>query len=797
MKHKIQTVYVIHHSHTDIGYTDLQERVIDNQADYIRTVLSILDKPEYQNFRWNCETLFCIEEFFKTSSEDEKERFCKLVSEGKIGLSANYLNFTDLLDSEIYDERLKQWTTYFQEKNISMKTAMFADVNGISMGGRDAMLNHGIEFLYTNIHCHHGMYPLRQNQNAFWWENAEGKRLLVWNGEHYNLGNMLGFKPNHASNFIQDSYRETKKQVAGPVETLHQNLVRYLDECAEQGYAYNFIVASVSGVFSDNAPPEVEILQTIEEYNRLYGDETEVRMVSLQELYKAIGNELADAPVCRGDFTDWWANGAGSTPYAVKHYREAQHYYHLCQRLDPDVREKYPEFWKTAQDNLLLYAEHTWGHSSTITNPYDTMVLNLDMRKNSYASKAHEAAAHVLNQIIKEKGDILRYYNANGKIKVCNISNTEADQLVEFYIEFMPLSSVEVKNESGQTMPCQVSPHPRGRKISFLDTFSPGEKKTYTYSKTESAIETINTRQCYVGSERVRDIINEYDPETYHLPYYFENKFFRLSYQPRKGITSFTDKRTGKELLGKGVAPVFTPVYEVTKIQNYHGGDCPEEKERKMMGRNMRGQHAELYTGQLEGIICQERGPVFTVLRLRYTMPGSVHTEVVLKFFADIARIDFSLELGKTISCDIESIFLPLNLAFEDSSLYLRKGTEAFRPGVDQIPGTCMEFYMSDQGLAYLSPQGGAMIAMHDTPLVYMGVMCHHPITLCDGRKENNQRPIYSWVMNNIWETNFKMDLSGFGEYQYSLWLSDEQDPEQAMNQLREHTFAPHVLIVE
>ncbi|MFR9074157.1 MAG: hypothetical protein ACLVJU_13785 [Blautia sp.] len=63
----------------------------------------------------------------------------------------------------------------------------------------------------------------------------------------------------------------------------------------------------------------------------------------------------------------------------------------------------------------MLYAEHTWGHSSTITNPYDTMVLNLDIRKNSYASKAHEASAKIMNRIMKEKGDLLRYYNTSGK----------------------------------------------------------------------------------------------------------------------------------------------------------------------------------------------------------------------------------------------------------------------------------------------------------------------------------------------------------------------------------------------
>lgn len=81
-------------------------------------------------------------------------------------------------------------------------------------------------------------------------------------------------------------------------------------------------------------------------------------MVSLQELYAAIKDELTNAPVYHGDLTDWWADGVGSTPYAVKHYKEAQHKYHLCERLDKKAGEKYPELWKTAQDNLMMYAEH-------------------------------------------------------------------------------------------------------------------------------------------------------------------------------------------------------------------------------------------------------------------------------------------------------------------------------------------------------------------------------------------------------------------------------------------------------
>lgn len=79
--------------------------------------------------------------------------------------------------------------------------------------------------------------------------------------------------------------------------------------------------------------------------------------------------------------------------------------------------------------------------------------------------------------------------------------------------------------------------------------------------------------------------------------------------------------------------------------------------------------------------------------------------------------------------------------------------------------------------------------------VLHAAVRAHHPIRLCDNRPENNGRPVYSWVMNNLWETNFKMDLSGFCSFQYALWLSDETDPEQAMAELHERTFDPYPLI--
>lgn len=440
------------------------------------------------------------------------------------------------------------------------------------------------------------------------------------------------------------------------------------------------------------------------------------------------------------------------------------------------------------------YLLDTWGHSSTITNPYDTMVLNLDMRKNSYASKAHEAASLMLCSIAEKKGDMLRYYNTTGAVRAVGVSHTSQPQLIEFYIETLALEDVEVRDLAGNLYTCQVSPHPRGRKISFIDTLSYGEEKEYIYTARHKAPETLNTRHCYMGAEEVRDIVNDYDPVTYRLPYEVENKFFRICYKPGDGITSFVDKRTGTEMAGTAI-PFFTPVYQRTPLHQEVPFSSYEE--RRALGRNIRGKHAETHIGKLMEITCMEHGPVFTQLRLHYSLAGTVKADVLLKLYEAIPRIDFTLELGKTISDEVESVFLSLDLNRPGNGTVLRKGArEAFRPGIDQLPGTCMEFYMSDDGAARLSPEGGVLIAARDVPMFYTGEMQHHPIRLCDGAAENNARPLYSWVMNNNWETNFKMDLSGFCQYDYSLWLTDISDPEQAMDELHEQLFDPYVLIV-
>lgn len=786
MTQKIKEVYIVHHSHTDVGYTDLQEQVIYNQANNIRRAVEMISEgirrgTSQCNLKWNCETWYCVEQFLKMASEKEKETFFELVRNDYIGLSATYLNGNDMTDCTYLTKKMQEMQEICKMAGVNVKTAMIADINGVSLGARDAMIENGIEFFYMNIHTHHGMYPLFQNQKPFFWENAKGERLLVWSGEHYNLGNALGIVFNPNVNFMTESYFG-KEKLAHPLENLHRNLMDSIREYEENGYSYDFYITSVSGVFSDNAPINPAIADTVAAFNEAYGEEVTLRMVTLQELYRLISEKVKDAPVYQGAINDWWGNGVGSTPYAVKHFKEAVRLTRICERLEEKTGVHNEDLAKAYGDNSLLYTEHTWGHSATVTNPYDTMVTNLDFRKMSYASKAHEAAAMRKNEQCHLLGDILRYYNLSGKVKAVSTSCEKRIFPVEFYVETLRLPAVKVTDDAtGKVMTVQLSQHPRGVLVSFLAEFEPMEEKVFTYEEQPEPSATLFTRTAWVGAERVRDIVNEYDNESYMLPYGLENEFLKISWKVGKGITSFYNKKTQQEMCGQELEKFFTPIYERTEIRS----DVYEE--RRLLGRNIRGLHAKQYQGVLEDVKILEHGAVFTKVELCFQLEGTCHSSVIIKMYRNLPKIEFTYQVAKTLSKDIESLYLPLTLRLSEAELFVKNGGVPMRPGIDQLPGSNMEYYIADEGIVYQTKDQAIVINTFDTPLLYMGEMEHHPIRLCDNKTENNRRSVYSWIMNNTWETNFKMDLSGFSEFCYSLEFVDTESAERALTHLADN----------
>ena len=73
----IKTLYLVNHTHTDIGFTDFQDNCFRQHAEFIEQALDLIeataDYPEEARYRWVCETTGPLERY---ASSRRSPRLC-------------------------------------------------------------------------------------------------------------------------------------------------------------------------------------------------------------------------------------------------------------------------------------------------------------------------------------------------------------------------------------------------------------------------------------------------------------------------------------------------------------------------------------------------------------------------------------------------------------------------------------------------------------------------------------------------------------------------------------------------
>ena len=79
----LKEIYLVHHTHMDIGYTDMPSEVMDQHLGHMDAVLDLCDahRDAEVPFRWTCESAALVQDFHpdQTSvvsrSEDSHHRW--------------------------------------------------------------------------------------------------------------------------------------------------------------------------------------------------------------------------------------------------------------------------------------------------------------------------------------------------------------------------------------------------------------------------------------------------------------------------------------------------------------------------------------------------------------------------------------------------------------------------------------------------------------------------------------------------------------------------------------------------
>ena len=83
-------------------------------------------------------------------------RITKSELAGRVGLSASYLNLSELLDRPVLDRMVRRAADYGASIDVSVESAMTADVNGHGQGLARALLDNGVRNLFSCVHTQSG-----------------------------------------------------------------------------------------------------------------------------------------------------------------------------------------------------------------------------------------------------------------------------------------------------------------------------------------------------------------------------------------------------------------------------------------------------------------------------------------------------------------------------------------------------------------------------------------------------------------------------------------------------------------
>ena len=145
-------MFLVHHSHLDIGYTDLQPAVLRHHRAYLDSVLDLAAAtdgwPDDARFRWNVESNLPLRRWLEERPPARVAELVERVREGRIEVCA--LPFTSNVEACAVEELALQlgWARSFAEKHgVEVVTAMQTDVPGHGHGLPRLLAAAGVRYL--------------------------------------------------------------------------------------------------------------------------------------------------------------------------------------------------------------------------------------------------------------------------------------------------------------------------------------------------------------------------------------------------------------------------------------------------------------------------------------------------------------------------------------------------------------------------------------------------------------------------------------------------------------------------
>jgi hypothetical protein len=379
-------VYILPHSHVDIGYTELQTNIerkqMANIAKGIELARETAGYPEGARYKWNVEVLWAVESYLRQSSPKQQEEFIEAVRKGWIGFDAMYGNeLTGLCRPEELIRLFGYAARLSGRCGLPIESAMSSDVPGYTWGVVSAMAQAGVKYwsIGPNYIDTIGTSMVAWENKPFYWIGPSGRdKVLCWVPyQGYAISHIL--RSDLTPGFLFD-------------------LMAHLEKIE---YPYDLVHLRWSG-HGDNAAPDEKIPPFVRAWNDKY-ESPKLVIATTAEAFREFERRYGDKlPRYSGDWTPYWENGAASSARETAVNRASAERLTqagtLWAMLDPTgfPAAEFHDAWR----NILLYSEHTWGAHNSITEPESQFVKDQWKIKRAFALDGEAQSVKLLDTIL-------------------------------------------------------------------------------------------------------------------------------------------------------------------------------------------------------------------------------------------------------------------------------------------------------------------------------------------------------------------------------------------------------------
>jgi len=732
-------IYLVQHTHSDIGYTRPQTEILPEHLRYIDHALDYCDQtdqyPEAAQFRWTCETSWSVREYLRSRPQQQVDRLLKRIREGRIEATGMFFNFSEIIDEPALAAQTRT-LRMLKNAGIDVTTAMQNDVNGIAWCLVDYFQHTDVKYLTMGIHAHRARKPF-DKPTSFWWQSPAGNRLLAYRSEHYMHGNMLSLTTGQ-----QDVFRD--------------NLSAYLDGLEEKGYPYDKLSLQFSGYVTDNSPPSAKVCDIIRDWNERY-EWPKLRsslardfMIYLDETH---GDHIPSQEVA---WPDWWTDGVASAANETKVAR-ATHVemaantvlLSMCRimgaELPPGIQHDVEEVY----DKLLFYDEHTYGASESVRDPLVQNSVNQWNMKSANVWSAALGSSQVQEKAFSFMESALGTYQSS-TIHVFNTLNWNRSGLVECFISYEVIpegADFVIRDDAGREVPVEM----------YMQR---GEGAYYGLWVSDVPSMGFKVLTLHLGERPA-----EQHPLTTLNHQVWENPFYRLRLDGTRGIVAqIYDKEQQMTLLDEDSLSLGTFIYE--QLDNRHELERLTNTNRDTVYRPL---------GMKRSMIQDLRqtayrpGPIYDALEFKGLVPVCADERGVtieLRLYHYQKKLELHYQMVKLAVSDPEGVYVAFPFKLEEGRLNFEAQGGLVYPGKNQLAGTSSDWNTIQNFASVKNGASQIVFASKDIPLVHFGDI---NIGRYYYRLNPRSNHIYSWVLNNYWVTNFKASQEGEIQWTYGI----------------------------